>query len=552
MILLKEIDQNYRFLVSEIIKQMNSVRLQLEKPDQKNLEKVEGREDYIDILKNIIENKCFSRLITVSNKNDNKRAVNITRAVHTITVNLERIGDFCVNIMRQFKYFENPEYMVDRYDTATFIDEIMKALEATNDALFNADLTLALKICRSEFKTDALYKTHFQQITNDIKDGSHTREIQNLITALFIFRYLERIGDSLLNIGEAIISSILGEKLKIHQYEALEEGLSHAVAGSLNGNVNFASMGETRSGCRIGLVQPRDINSQGRRIIFKDGKLDKIRREKEGIEKWEALIPGIPPKIYDYTEHGPNASILLECLQGNTFQENLINGKPDLIMNMVAKICQTCDHIWQTTLKKRTLTSGFIDQLIARLDDVHLIHPVTQNQNQFIGKTPDPSLDSLLDSARKLEANLSCPFSVLIHGDFNVDNIILNLSENQIHYIDLHRSAEKDYLQDASVFLVSIFRLPTANGTKGLFYNDVLKEFFEFCEQFAQKNNDSWFEARLALGLARSFITSTRFELNRYKAEDMFHRGVYLLKKVVGQDPEALSTFHIPSFAITF
>ncbi|MBU2512774.1 phosphotransferase [bacterium] len=550
MILSKEIDQNYQFLVSEIIKQVETIGKQLEKQSDKRLKDVEAREDYIDVLKNIIENKCFSQQYPLKKKD--KNPVNITRAVHTISVNLERIGDFCVNIMRQFFFFDNPEFIAERFNTKPFISVIMKGLEATSDALFKADLSLALKICRCEFKTDLIYKKNFHRIITDIKDENKNPEIQNLITALFIFRYLERIGDSLLNIGEAIISSILGEKLKIHQYEALEEGLNHTNVGSLHSNVSLTSLGETRSGCRIGLVQPKNINPQSKSVIFKDGKLDKIKKEKEGIERWETLMPGLPPKIYDYREHGNNASILLECLKGSTYQEILINAQPSVIMSMAEKVCQSCDRIWQGTLKPTMITSGFIDQLLARLDDVYHIHPEIRDEDQFIGNSPYQCLATMLEHARHLEQNLPAPFSVLIHGDFNVDNIILNDMEDEIHYIDLHRSSETDYLQDASVFLVSIFRLPTISEAKRPFINEALNRFFEFCCQFARENNDVNFEARLALGLARSFITSTRFQLNNKMANDMFQRGVYLLKKIVMHDPLSFHTFHIPPYAITF
>lgn len=548
--LLKDIDQNYQFLLSEISKQMSSVGKQLQHQDSRHLKRVEAREDYIDILKNIIENKCFSRLITTDQKN--KNAANITRAVHTIAVNLERIGDFCVNIMRQFQFFDNPNFMTDRYDTKPFVGEIQKALKVTNDALFNADLSLALKICRAEFKTDKLYKDHFIKIIKDIKDKNQSTEIQNLITALFIFRYLERIGDSLLNIGEAIISSILGEKLKIHQYEALEEGLIQTNNGSLHSEVGFASMGETRSGCRIGLVQSKDLDTKGRGVIFKDGKLDKIRKEKEGIEKWKAVDPGLPPNIYDYREHDKDASILLECLPGSTFQEILINERPAVIIGILEKICRSCQRVWEKTLKAEPIAPGFIEQLMVRLDDVYHIHPEINNEDQFIGKSLYPSLVNMLGSAQELEKEMSAPFSVLIHGDFNVDNIIMNQADDRINFIDLHRSADKDYLQDVSVFLVSIFRLPAISNSKRPFINDVLNEFFRFCQQFASQNNDINFEARLALGLVRSFISSTRFQLNSKIAMEMFQRGGYLLKKIIEHDPEHLHEFHIPSFAISF
>jgi phosphate uptake regulator len=543
MILLKEIDQNYRFLVSEVTKQIRAVEKQIISQDKERLVKVESREGYIDVLKNIIENKCFSRLVTTEEKD--KTAINITRAVHTITVNLERIGDFCVNIMRQFQYFDDPGFLAARFDTGPFLEEILAAMAVTNDALFHSDNALAMKICRAEFRTDRLYKDCFSIIITEMKEGKHHTDIQNLITALFIFRYLERIGDSLLNIGEAIISTILGEKLKIHQYEALEEGLEKVSPNAIDGDIGFSSIAETRSGCRIGLVQTKGSESRGHGIIFKDGKADKIRKEKAGIDQWEALVPGLPPKIFDFQDHGPAASILLECLSGYTFQHILINEPPQMMRKIAGELHRRCEEIWDKTQKPNPISAGFIRQLSARLDDVFHLHPGCRDGDHYIGESRFPGLINLLESIATIEEHLACPFSVFVHGDFNVDNIIWDPETSRIHYIDLHRSTYHDYLQDISVFLVSIFRLPPPPQDRLPFVNEVMVGFLTFCREYAHKHDDRFFEVRLALGLARSFITSARFQLNTDSALEMIRRGVYLLRKIWKHNPQSYQTFRL-------
>ena len=76
--------------------------------------------------------------------------------------------------------------------------------------------------------------------------------------------------------------------------------------------------------------------------------------------------------------------------------------------------------------------------------------------------------------------------------------------------------------------------------------------FFKFYRQFAGKNGDTRSEIRLALGLARSFITSTRFQLNTKIALDMHQRGMYLLNKAIAHDPDSPETFRLSPFVITF
>ncbi len=57
---------------------------------------------------------------------------------------------------------------------------------------------------------------------------------------------------------------------------------------------------------------------------------------------------------------------------------------------------------------------------------------------------------------------------------------------------------------------------------------------------------DHSFELRLALGLARSFATSTRFILDKSLARAMFARAHYLIERVLETDPKAAGKFSIP------
>jgi hypothetical protein len=56
---------------------------------------------------------------------------------------------------------------------------------------------------------------------------------------------------------------------------------------------------------------------------------------------------------------------------------------------------------------------------------------------------------------------------------------------------------------------------------------------------------DRSFELRLALGLARSFATSTRFVLDRTLARSMWMRARYLIESVLASKPNN-KYFEIP------
>jgi Ser/Thr protein kinase RdoA (MazF antagonist) len=133
----------------------------------------------------------------------------------------------------------------------------------------------------------------------------------------------------------------------------------------------------------------------------------------------------------------------------------------------------------------------------------------------------------------EIEKANPAPFATLIHGDFNTNNILYNTVDQTINYIDFYRTKEADYIQDASVFLVSNFRMPVFEPELRHRLNWIIDQFYDFFASFAQDNDDTTFEMRMALALSRSFYTSTRFELNHKFARDMFTRSHYLMEKIL-------------------
>ena len=96
MISFESIQENFYFMVLEVKNQVYNTFDFMNSPEPDLYEKIITKDDYIDNLKNIIESKCFSKILPSSGLI--KQEINKIRAIHIITVNLERIGDFCVNV----------------------------------------------------------------------------------------------------------------------------------------------------------------------------------------------------------------------------------------------------------------------------------------------------------------------------------------------------------------------------------------------------------------------------------------------------------------------
>ncbi len=543
------ISENLRFMVLEVQKQVENSRALLERPDGRMVEAIQSRDDYIDALKSVIENKCFSAIHRQGYSD--KRSVDLLRAVTTVTSNLERIADFAVNVVDQTRYLEDPEF-IRRYDFAKFYKEVLAALELVYDALTRQDMSLAFKICRSEFSLDYLYKVQFDRILTELRSGTET---ENLITSHLILRYLERMGDSLLNIGEACIFAAVGEKFKIRQYEALRETLAKSGMDTPISDVEFHSIWGTRSGCRIGKV------SDGRRkegeepsagVLFKEGARRKLLQEKENIERWETIMPGLPPRVLAHGQEDGQASLLVEFLGGCTFQDVVLSNEHEILANASFLLHETMHAIWEGTKAFGPTQAGFLDQLVGRLDDVYRLHPFLRSNAKSIGAIQVKSLEETIEAARPLERELVAPYTVFIHGDFNINNIIYDHASQQIRFIDLHRSRQADPIQDISVFLISNFRLPIFEAPLRRNLHRAAVDMLVFAREYATKAGDDTMEARLALGLARSFISSTRFELNRRFVKAMYIRGVYLLERLLKHRGQPWTAFRLPENVLTY
>jgi phosphate uptake regulator len=389
MFTLNGINENLHFFILEINKQLELTQKALEQPSGYYLERITSSGDYADNLKNIITKKSYSHILEAESKDE--RTINSMMALNTISSNLEKIGDYCENIIQQTGYLKSDAFMSNfRYHK--YFSVIIPALNKIPDGLFKRDTHLAIEICKSEFQIDELYKKDFKLIMKKIKNNKDDHG--DLITALFIFRYLERVGDALLNAGEAIISSVTGTRLKIHQYTSIKESLDNEQDDFEFDQETFSV--ETRSGCRIEKVKSRTDTESYHEIIFKDGKLKKLQEEKENLEIWEKAIPGLTPRVFEFDSRGENASLLMEYLNGKNFQEIILGTNRKLTLKTLDAILDTSHHVWNKTRKDEPANAGFTVQLKDRLKDVYAVHPYFKEPTQYIGPLEFLPFESML------------------------------------------------------------------------------------------------------------------------------------------------------------
>jgi phosphate uptake regulator len=524
------IRENLRFLIIEVEKQLQRTGDYLRRPNKAGLSKIVDGDDYIDNLKGIIQDKSFA---AAGEATSNHESLAIFRTYDVVATNLERIADFCEKVIVQVGYIDRPNVYA-QYDFSEFLVEVLTGVGLIERAVLERDVQVALGICRVEHTLDNMYAKAFKRVLGEL-ERHRSEDTQSLVTVLFITHYMERMGDALLNVGEAILSAHLGERIKIGQLRTLEDSLELTHLSSHLGHLSMKAMGETKSGARVNSLTSHAGEENGaapRSVIFKEGKTRKLIEERDSIIRWEELMPGLAPQIYSFHDGGEDGAILFEYLPGNTFESLLLEKPWKDVTKALDSIQRKLVEVWDRTHAQQQVAPRFLQQLSARFDDVLAVHPEFRQGDAWIGQKRVASFTSLVDRLLEYDESLSAPFSVFIHGDFNVDNVIYDAAEDSVRFIDLHRSRMMDYVQDVSVFLVSHFRLQFLELPVRSRINSTILRFYDFARKYADKIGDTSFHQRLALGVARSLATSTRFVLDPQLARSMFLRSRYILERV--------------------
>lgn len=551
MITFEGIQENLTFITVETHKQVETTLKFLLGHEDTGHSRMLARDDYIDNLKVTIENQCYGRMHGSSEIS--RQEQNDIRAMHIIGVNMERIADHSLSIIGQTAYLSDLEF-ISAFGFRPMFERVLWGMVRVRECMRTKDLSEALGICKVEHEVDELYKKNFDIAMQGLRLG---KDIEDYITALFILKYIERMGDAVLNIGEALIFSIIGERIKIQQFDSIKQDFARSGLSTDGENLGVKSFWGTRSGCRISKVDKLSHQpdpGQPQEIIFKEGVASKILAERDSLELWGAMFPGLVPRVISCQQREGSASMLLEFIPGYTLDEIFLNSSSDAIQMALSAFEAKLLEVWAKTQGHGPVRTDYMGQMAQRLQSILEVHPEFSREQCVLGHSTVESSQSLFEQCSLLEQLLPAPFTVRIHGDCNVSNVLYDFEAGEVHFIDLYRSRQFDYVQDAAIFLVSNFRLPVFDRTMRDKLNMVIEGFYKFTQGYAQQQKDETFALRMVLALARSFYTSTRFELNKKFAKEMFLRAHYLMDKAAqhAQGGGSPADFKVPEAVLYY
>ena len=180
------------------------------KQDIEGCKKVIKQDDKIDELSEYIRDRSIELLVL---KQPMARDLRYIYALGFIALELERIGDYAVNIAEETIKICQDEYIKDLIDIPKMYEECKKMILEVKESLENENEDLAREIALQDDKIDSLYNRVQEDCLRVMNANPQT--INQGVNLLFIGRYLERIGDHITNICEMIIFAINGEMTEI-------------------------------------------------------------------------------------------------------------------------------------------------------------------------------------------------------------------------------------------------------------------------------------------------------------------------------------------------
>ena len=526
--LLDDLGDDLALMARVVQSQLNAATTSFFQRDVDLAAKVMEKDDHVDNLLGLIEEKCFRR---IGGEGDAETArARQFRGAFRVALNLEKLGDYAVNIAEQATHLARLPRRPSPFDLAGATRVALAALDEVITSFTDVSVDKAKHACLCETELDRRYREALMAAFERLKRPGEDPAF--VITHLFVSKFLERVGDSILNIGETTLFILTGERLKLHQYLHLEEMVAALAPAAPESPVGLRQIWGGISGARVGR-----LSVEGRSLLWKEGAEHKIAEELREIDAWNRIVPGLAPDVKARHQEDGRESFLGQFLDGVLLRDVYLTRPWPEKLRVTQRLLETLRDVWVATLHEGPTPRGSIPQIIERLPELYAVHPelttLRRAPTRIFGIV-HRSLGELLDDLGAREPALAPKALVRTHGDFNTNNIIYDRHRDRVHFIDVHRSGLGDYVQDIGVLLVSNLRTPLESAALEGEMERVNEIVRDFAAEFAALIGDPHFAPRLTLARARSLITSARLVTDADFARRLYLQGIQLLERVAG------------------
>jgi len=182
----------------------------LETSDTALAERVIANDDKIDNFDRKIESQCV-RLLAL--EQPMAKDLRIIATSFKMITDLERIGDWSVDIAKRLSIWEAHPHTVSASKFNELVADVKAMVADSIEAYTQGNVQQARTFEARDDRIDSLYKQIVDDMVNSLAQGKcSTETVADVTSLLYVIRYLERIADHAVAIGNRICYMEEGER----------------------------------------------------------------------------------------------------------------------------------------------------------------------------------------------------------------------------------------------------------------------------------------------------------------------------------------------------
>jgi phosphate transport system protein len=203
---LKELEQELLKMGSFVEGMLDASMQALIRQDVALADDVIRRDDIADEMDLDIEMACMRLLALQQPMSKDLRTIGTALKIIT---DIERIGDYSVDIAKAAKLLSSEPYFKPLIDLPKMADFTKKMLRDALQSFVERSVDKAMQICEDDDAVDRLYRALLAELMNYMREDP--KLITQCVHLILISRYLERIADHVTNVAERIVYMETGE-----------------------------------------------------------------------------------------------------------------------------------------------------------------------------------------------------------------------------------------------------------------------------------------------------------------------------------------------------
>lgn len=194
---LKSLNENLAQMGRYVEDSIDRIFVALKEQDSEAAKEIVEGDRMINDMEKTIEAQCLSM---ITRQQPVARDLRLISAALKVVTDVERIGDHAADIAEILVQFENTDFYHASHSIPAMLEAAKKMVHDSVDSFIARDVKAAEEVIKADDIVDGCFDKVKQEVIVSLKEGQE--DIDCFVDILMIAKYLERIGDHAVNIGE--------------------------------------------------------------------------------------------------------------------------------------------------------------------------------------------------------------------------------------------------------------------------------------------------------------------------------------------------------------